>query len=488
MSERSHRHIAPAVLGAKVLLALRSTAAAQALGGGSPHLPPKPAEMSWRDYLIMLLHIGGELEHALMVEYLYAAYSIGGAGIGPRADVVRGWQDEILTIAREEMGHLLSVQNALLLLGAPISFERDDFPWSGPFNAFPFELEPLSLKSLAKYLYSEMPDPDTVKGPDKALVARVEALVGPDAGVRVGQVYDRIIALVEDRRRVPDSAFFPESYDSQMDWDEWGRSYRPESHKPYAAHPEIPPAGSRKTTVLVPKVATRTELAAALRAIASQGEAEHLSVKPRAEPSHFDRFAKIFREYEAFLLEDPSFTPSRPVPRNPVVAEDADFAPEGATRITHPESCEWATLFNVRYRILLTLLTYAASGPREHPELAKERRPTVISRIFGEMYNLKAIAGMLARLPLGDPADPARAGAPFQMPYTLVLAPEASFWRLQLELLEVSEELIAELLARGPELPDGGRYLRALREADAVARGWIEGVLGLKRKSPSRNA
>lgn len=247
--------------------------------------------------------------------------------------------------------------------------------------------------------------------------------------------------------------------------------------------PSIPPADSRKTTVLVPKVATRTELAAALRAIAAQGEAEHLALRPKTEPSHFDRFATIFREYDAILRADPSFTPAWPVPRNPIVAEDADFAPEGATRISNPESCDWAVLFNVRYRILLTLLTYAATGPRAQPELADVRRAPVISRIFGEMYNLKAIAGVLVRMPLGDPDDARRAGPPFQMPYTLVLPPEASFWRLQLELLEVSGELVAELLARGPTLVDGGRYLRALREADAVARGWIEGILGASRTS-----
>ena len=483
MSLRIHRHIAPAV-GAIPSKLLRATRAAlTAPPDTSPHLPPKPAEMSWRDYLVMLLHVGGELEHALMVEYLYAAYSLGGDGVGSHASTVCGWQDEILTIAREEMGHLLSVQNALLLLGAPISFERDDFPWSGPFNAFDFELEPFSRESLAKYLYSEMPDPETVEPPDRWIVERVEEIVGPKAGVRVGQVYERLIALVEDRRRVPDSAFYPESYDSQMDWDEWGRSYRPASHKPYTSDPDVPPPHSRKTTVLVPKVATRTELAAALRAIASQGEAEHLAARPKAEPSHFDRFSKIFREYEAIRETHPDFQPARPVPRNPVVAEDTAYASEGSTPITHPESCDWAVLFNVRYRILLTLLTYAATGPREHPDLAALRRAPVISRIFGEMYNLKAIAGVLVRMPLGDPDDPARAGAPFQMPYTLVLPPEVSFWRTQLELLDVSEEIVNELLLRGPTLGDGGRYLRALREADGVARGWIQGILGKKGRA-----
>jgi len=34
--------------------------------------------MSWRDHLVMILTSGAEIEHALMVQYLYAAYSIDG--------------------------------------------------------------------------------------------------------------------------------------------------------------------------------------------------------------------------------------------------------------------------------------------------------------------------------------------------------------------------------------------------------------------------
>ena len=38
--------------------------------------PRKPRELSWYEYVIMLLQIGASIEHALMVQYLYAAYSL----------------------------------------------------------------------------------------------------------------------------------------------------------------------------------------------------------------------------------------------------------------------------------------------------------------------------------------------------------------------------------------------------------------------------
>jgi hypothetical protein len=68
--------------------------------------------MSWRDYLVYLLHIGAEIEHALMTQYLYAAYSLGGEQVPVKhRPLVERWRNSLLTIAREEMGHLLSVQN-----------------------------------------------------------------------------------------------------------------------------------------------------------------------------------------------------------------------------------------------------------------------------------------------------------------------------------------------------------------------------------------
>ena len=47
-------------------------------------LEHKRPDMTWKDHLVMLLHIGAEIEHSLMVQYLYAAYSLGGeAGAAP---------------------------------------------------------------------------------------------------------------------------------------------------------------------------------------------------------------------------------------------------------------------------------------------------------------------------------------------------------------------------------------------------------------------
>ena len=64
-------------------------------------------DLTWRDHLLMLLYFGAAIEHALMVEYLYAAYSIGGDQIPKEhRKMVEGWRSSILSVAKEEMGHL----------------------------------------------------------------------------------------------------------------------------------------------------------------------------------------------------------------------------------------------------------------------------------------------------------------------------------------------------------------------------------------------
>src|SRR5271165_1081810 len=118
----------------------------------------KRPDMSWRDHLVMLLSFGAPAEHCLMVQYLYAAYSLKTEGEDPeRREKIEDWRAHVLAVAREEMGHLLTVQNLLLLLGAPASLGRENSVWAEQYYPYPFSLEPLTLETLACFIYAEMP-------------------------------------------------------------------------------------------------------------------------------------------------------------------------------------------------------------------------------------------------------------------------------------------------------------------------------------------
>lgn len=112
--------------------------------------PASDPRLAPRDEVIFLLHTAAEVEHALLVQYLYASWSV--------PDAHLEWRSKILNIARQEMGHLITVQNILRELGGPLNFEREDYPFRSDFYPFRFKLEPLSISSLAKYVIAEMPE------------------------------------------------------------------------------------------------------------------------------------------------------------------------------------------------------------------------------------------------------------------------------------------------------------------------------------------
>ena len=74
-----------------------------------------------REELIYALHEAAELEHGLMIQYLFAALTMKkrlDEGIsGLQQELVRKWEGQILAVAREEMAHLGTVCNLLSAIG-----------------------------------------------------------------------------------------------------------------------------------------------------------------------------------------------------------------------------------------------------------------------------------------------------------------------------------------------------------------------------------
>lgn len=480
---------------------LRGTIA-PAAGAKAAKTPALNLEFSPRDYITYLLSIDAEIEHCLMVQYLYAAYSLGGPQV-PEAfrDSVRTWQEVILGIAKEEMGHLISVQNSLRLIGSPLHMEREDEPWDSPFYPFPFTLEPLTLDSLAKYVYAESPVGWDGGALGDEIRLRVHAQT--DDPHQVAALFATLIPLVADPDYLPDAAFDAATLPAQADFAEWGRGYQ-------GGHRGRPSGQPTQTPdVLVVPQTCRDDMVAALRAIAEQGEATSGSTA-----SHFVRFLRIYVEMRELIERTPvtpehwnaarpadfaapqwqalqpeskagllgagpagraAWAPARQVAINPYVSLDP--SDEGAddsatsTRISHPESALWATLHNIRYRMLLNYLIHSftlygglnAAG-------AITPRGAIVNATFGEMYNLRAVAEILMQSPVSaDQPDAGFAGPPFQMPYTLN-SPfgEANKWRGHLDLLTASASVVEALQLLAPESRHA--YLASLREADRNMR------------------
>ena len=157
---------------------------------------------------VRLLREAAEIEHSLMLQYLYAAYSLKPAyqtliGTGaPNAT-------DLLGVSIQEMQHLMDVNRLLVELGASPVFVRQDFPFEPDVYPFALNLEPLSRKSLAKYTYCEAPanalDRAHARTADdvRFIDAMERALADEGRTNHVGSLYDAVIATVREVARQP---------------------------------------------------------------------------------------------------------------------------------------------------------------------------------------------------------------------------------------------------------------------------------------------
>jgi len=155
--------------------------------------------------LIRLLHEAAEIEHDLMVQYLYGAYSLKPA----YAEIVGGPQPNarsLMGVIVEEMQHLGAVNRLLVELGASPVLTRQDFPYESDIYPFAFELAALSPVNLAKFTYCES-SPDTLPTASAAgssappLLDQLKiTLDGNLAPNHVGHLYDAVIETLGEVR------------------------------------------------------------------------------------------------------------------------------------------------------------------------------------------------------------------------------------------------------------------------------------------------
>jgi rubrerythrin len=405
-----------------------------------------------RDEAILLLTVAAEIEHALMVQYLYAAYSvrhdqtnheIQGRALGIKA--------RLLQIAREEMGHLITVENLLHLLGGPLNFERENSPFESELYPIRFKLEKLSIHSLAKYITVESPieQPDTV--PDdvwrEVIWLRSVAKRANDGHPvkHVGPIYARLIELFEKcEDSLKDEDFRTDMASLQATWRDWGydasltgggdtRKVQVDTFESYD------PDSLRKQAIK------------ALTEIEEQGEGAGACVD-----SHFERFFEIYQDFNRLngqgvdfiwpVATNPTTLPPSPQPTiKSDLAGAARCAFETAGYISNGRARYWAELFNFRYRLLLAYLMhflsvngvrYVQDGPDKGD---RAPRGFLLMWTFDEMRYVKKLAEKLVQLPLHSDNSSPNAAPPFQLPYTFALASnEQSRWRMHLDVVKAS--------------------------------------------------
>lgn len=402
-----------------------------------------------REEALFWLSAAAEIEHALMVQYLFAAYSLDIESAGVHAPSIRNAQFLLLQIAREEMGHLMTVQNVIAALGGALHFERAHSPLTSDVHPFRIRLEPVSLASIAKYVVAESPDMDPAEigmlsDDRKALLGDVIHPLARQSNdgqevLHVGPIFARLIELIAGA--LDDADFRTDRAARQARWEDWG----------FDASNTATPSAARGGRVLVETIVAttpaevRAQIVRALRAIGDQGE--FVDALDDLEESHFERFLQLFealREVEATTGRLPVWPVAR-LPNTSVASAGAGVAEAAAAmmrrhvdegRITNPRSRLWAHLFNLRYRLLVEVVAHGLlrEGPlyRPEPEAGGRRTPAghLHAFAFAEMNNLRLLAAKLVSMPLDDGASGLNAGPPFELGETVALPPvEADRWR-----------------------------------------------------------
>jgi hypothetical protein len=410
-----------------------------------------------RKELTYLLSQAAELEHGLMCEYLYAAFSLkSAAGPGLRADqlaAVERWRGVIFGIAGEEMLHWAMVQNLLAAVGSAPYVSRPHMPHQA--KGYPpgvqVRLLPFGEAALEHFVYLERPegmqgaDAEGFRpaGPRPAPMRAEEIIPRGQDFATVGHLYrsierglaDLADKLGEDRLFIGPA--FQQADETAFGW------------------PDLRPI---------------TGLAGASRAIeriVEQGE----GARGDWADAHYGRFLAVLDDYRAMRAEDPAFEPAYPVAAAAVRGVEG-FAPD--VYISDPVTGGCSDLFNAVYELLLQMIARYFAFGHETSGQRQVLAHTAVDLMFGA---IKPLGLLLAALPVGPDQPDVTAGASFQLPYraSFLLPHRRSAW---LRFAERLDELAG--FADGLHPPLGADEVAAvagaLRQAAATMTAHIETV------------
>lgn len=348
-----------------------------------------------REELIDALTEAAELEHTLLIQYLFAAFSVKrnlDEGITPiQQSRIIAWERTILEVAREEMGHLGLVCNLLSSIGAAPRFGRPNFPKSAT-KYYPliadFTLTRFSIDTMYRFVCFELPvdvEPPQLKSfLEKSMLSAKFRVPDPLVYNRVGDLYAQISKAFE----VIDSNKLFIGPKTAQDDDEWSIDLNLQLVKDKASAQK------------------------AIRDIVLDGEGTTSDRKD----SHYLKFLSIWEELQAL-----DFEPARNVVDNPFTRKHRDSDEgEPVNIIQNSDTKKVSELFSSLYNTMLLMLLQYYSYNGE----SKEQR-LFLKQTLGQMMSglIRPLAEILTQMPMTDKADDGFAGPSFEIYSDLRLSP-----------------------------------------------------------------
>jgi hypothetical protein len=408
----------------------------------------RPLVIEHREPLIYMLCSAAELEHALMCEYLFAAFTLKrSTGEGLSDDelaAVERWRSAILAVAKQEMLHLAINANLVNSLGASPHLSRPNLPQ--PAKHYPsgvqLTLLPFGEEALRHFLYLERPegmnfdDAEGIAAVERAVPVMRRDEIAPHLQefATVGHLYRSIEAGFRHlAEKLGEDKLFVGPASGQVTGDLFG-------------WPQM-------------QAITRVDDAVrAIETIVEQGEG------PRGDwrNAHFGRFLSVLDEYLALTAANPGVEVARPVlpalVRPPETGDAADL-------ITDPRSAAIADLGNVAYEVLLQLLYRLLSRVDETDEQVKTLSQVAVGLMFDV---IEPLGDVLTTLPVGPEHPGQTAGPSFELFYQpdYLLPHREAAWLIMSEHLADAAALTQTHGANEPRLLPVARALQ--RHADAL--------------------
>ena len=375
--------------------------------------------IEYREALIYTLGKAAELEHLIMLQYLFAGFSLKqrvDEGVSAEQLVaIQRWRKTLMSIGEQEMLHLALVQNLLTAVGAAPRLAHPNFPM--PAYSYPagvrIELLPFGEAALRHFAFLERPE-----GMDVADAEGFEA-------------FEQAVALPHDAG--------DEIVPHLQEFDTIGQLYRSIgsglAHLADRIGPErlfIGPPNAQATEEHFrwPELVAVTDLASARQAIdtiVEQGE----GAQGEWRDAHFGRLITVLEEYLEIKGADPDFEPARPV-----VAANVRQQATGVVvpLITDPGTARCMDLLNVAYEVLLQLLSRYFAHTDESPE-----QLAVLADVsVGLMYTaIRPLGTVVTTLPVGPDLPGVTAGPGFELFYEVdyLLPHREAAWVLMEERL-----------------------------------------------------
>jgi hypothetical protein len=421
---------------------------------GGKAAPEAPFVIEHREALIYMLYEAAELEHGIMCQYLFAAFSLKqreDEGLTANVlEAVRRWRQAIAHVATEEMLHLAFVQNLLSAIGAAPHLARPNLP--APARHYPagvnLTLVPFGEPALRHFMFLERPEGMELEG------AR-----GIDAPVH------EAVPLMAERDIVP----------RPQDFATVGHLYRSIEHgidhlaeKFGERNLFVGPPRAQATSEYFhwPELVPVTDLASAHRAIDTileQGE----GARGHWQNAHFGQFVQILDEYRQLKAADPDFEPARRVLFATVRPSEHD---DTVPRITDGVASRCTDLFNVGYEVLLQMLQrYFA-----HTEETDAQLATLSSAAIALMVGvLKPLGDLTTTLPIGPEHRGMTAGPSFELFYEndYLMPHRAAAWALLEERVREAASFCDLIQASDPRAASELEHVRTalLGVADSLA-------------------